>query len=121
GFAGIGALLGLGILWRTLRMFRPAVGAVIGVPFSPIEQPRLALLVQQIAKATNARMPDNIVLGLDPNFFATTAPMHTPTSRRLLTGQTLYLSLPLMRVLSLDEVKAVVGHELAHFSGSDTI
>lgn len=121
GLAGLGALLGLGILWRTLRMFRPAVGAVIGVPFSPIEQPRLALLVQQIAKATNARMPDNIVLGLDPNFFATTAPMHTPTSRRLLTGQTLYLSLPLMRVLSLDEVKAVVGHELAHFSGADTI
>jgi hypothetical protein len=26
-----------------------------------------------------------------------------------------------MRVLSLDEVKAVVGHELAHFSGADTI
>lgn len=121
GFAALGAVLGLGILWRTLRMFRPAVGAVIGVPFSPIEQPRLALLVQQIAKATNSRMPDNIVLGLDPNFFATTAPMHTPTSRRLLTGQTLYLSLPLMRVLSLDEVKAVVGHELAHFSGADTI
>lgn len=121
GLAAIGALLGLGILWRTLRMFRPAVGAVVGVPLSAIEQPRLALLVQQIAKTTNARMPDNIVLGLDPNFFATTAPMHTPTSRRLLTGQTLYLSLPLMRVLSLDEVKAVVGHELAHFSGSDTI
>lgn len=121
GVAALGALLGLGILWRTLRMFRPAVGAVVGVPFSPIEQPRLALLVQQIAKATHARMPDNIVLGLDPNFFATTAPMHTPTSRRLLTGQTLYLSLPLMRVLSLDEVKAVVGHELAHFSGSDTL
>lgn len=121
GFAAIGALLGLGILWRTIRMFRPAIGAVVGVPFSPIEQPRLALLVQQIAKATNARMPDNIILGLDPNFFATTAPMHTPTSRRLLHGQTLYLSLPLMRVLSLDEVKAVVGHELAHFSGADTI
>jgi Zn-dependent protease with chaperone function/uncharacterized tellurite resistance protein B-like protein len=121
GLAGIGLILGLGIMWRTVRMFRPAVSGVIGMPLSPIEQPRLALMVQQIAKATNARMPDNIILGLDPNFFATTAPMHTPTSRRLLTGQTLYLSLPLMRVLSLDEVKAVVGHELAHFSGSDTI
>ncbi|MGD9967656.1 MAG: M48 family metalloprotease [Hyphomonadaceae bacterium] len=121
GLAVIGLLLGVGILWRTVRMFRPAVGGVIGVPFSPIEQPRLALMVQQIAKATKARMPDNIILGLDPNFFATTAPMHTPTARRLLTGQTLYLSLPLMRVLSLEEVKAVVGHELAHFSGADTI
>jgi Zn-dependent protease with chaperone function/uncharacterized tellurite resistance protein B-like protein len=121
GLAAMGGLLGLGILWRTIRMFRPTVSGVIGVPFSPIEQPRLALLVQQIAKATNARMPDNIVLGLDPSFFATTAPTHTPTTRRLLTGQTLYLSLPLMRVLSLDEVKCVIGHELAHFSGSDTL
>jgi len=120
-FAGLGVLLGLSILWRTIRMFRPAISGVVGVPFSPIEQPRLALLVQQIAKSTGARMPDNIVLGLDTNFFATTAPVHTPTSRRLLTGQTLYLSLPLMRVLSLEEMKAVIGHELAHFSGSDTI
>jgi Zn-dependent protease with chaperone function/uncharacterized tellurite resistance protein B-like protein len=119
--AGFGALLGLTMLWRTIRMFRPAVSGVVGVPFSPIEQPRLALLVQQIARSTGARMPDNIVLGLDANFFATTAPVRTPTSPRLLTGQTLYLSLPLMRVLSLEEVKAVVGHELAHFSGSDTL
>lgn len=119
--AGFGVLLGLSILWRTIRMFRPAVSGVVGVPFSPIEQPRLALLVQQIAKTTGARMPDNIVLGLDTNFFATNAPVHTPTSRRLLMGQTLYLSLPLMRVLSLDEMKAVIGHELAHFSGADTL
>ena len=119
--AGFGVLLGLSILWRTIRMFRPAVSGVVGVPFSPIEQPRLALLVQQIAKTTGARMPDNIVLGLDTNFFATNAAVHTPTSRRLLMGQTLYLSLPLMRVLSLDEMKAVIGHELAHFSGADTL
>ena len=119
--AGFGAVLGLSILWRTIRMFRPAISGVVGVPFSPIEQPRLALLVQQIAKATGARMPDNIVLGLDTNFFATNAPVGTPTSRRLLMGETLYLSVPLMRVLSLDEVKAVIGHELAHFSGSDTM
>jgi Zn-dependent protease with chaperone function len=119
--AGFGALLGLSILWRTIRMFRPAVSGVVGVPFSPIEQPRLALLVQQIAKTTGARMPDNIVLGLDTNFFATNAPVHTPTSRRLLVGETLYLSLPLMRVLSLNEMKAVIGHELAHFSGADTL
>lgn len=120
-FAGIGALLGLSILWRTMRMFRPAAGGVIGIPLSPIEQPRLALMVQNIAKATGARNPDNIVLGLDTNFFATTAPIHLPVLRQPLTGQTLYLSLPLMRVLSLEEVRAVIGHELAHFSGSDTL
>jgi Zn-dependent protease with chaperone function/uncharacterized tellurite resistance protein B-like protein len=118
--AGIGALLGLSILWRSIRMFQPTVSGIIGAPLSAIEQPRLALLVQQIARAAGARNPDNIVLGLDTNFFATNAPIRTPTSPRLLTGQTLYLSLPLMRVMSLDEMKAVVGHELAHFSGADT-
>lgn len=118
--AGAGALFGLSIVWRTLGMFRHSVSGVVGVPLSAIEQPRLALLVQQIARSSGARPPDNIVLGLDANFFATNAHIHTPTSKRLLTGQTLYLSLPLMRVLSLEEMKAVVGHELAHFSGSDT-
>jgi len=119
--AGIGVALGASILWRTMRMFRPAATGVVGVPFAVIEQPRLARLVQSIAKDTGARMPDNIVLGLETNFFATTAPVFLPVLRRPLTGQTLYLSLPLMRVLSIDEVRAVVGHELAHFSGSDTI
>jgi Zn-dependent protease with chaperone function/uncharacterized tellurite resistance protein B-like protein len=120
-FAGIGALLGLAMLWRTLRMFHPAIAAVTCVPLPAVEQPRVALLVQQVARATGARPPDNIVVGLEPTFFATTAPVFTFTSDRLLLGQTLYLSLPLMRVLSLDEIKTVIGHELAHFSGRDTI
>ena len=37
-----------------------------------------------------------------------------------LTGRTMYLSLPLCRILTQDELRAVVAHELAHFHGADT-
>jgi Zn-dependent protease with chaperone function len=35
-------------------------------------------------------------------------------------NETLYLSLPLMRILSREELTAVIGHELGHFRGQDT-
>ena len=37
-----------------------------------------------------------------------------------LKGRTMFLSLSLCRILSLDEMKAVLGHELAHYKGLDT-
>ncbi len=37
-----------------------------------------------------------------------------------LSGQTMYLSLPLLRLLSKGELSAVIGHELEHFKGQDT-
>jgi Zn-dependent protease with chaperone function len=33
----------------------------------------------------------------------------------------LYLSLPLMRLLNINELRAVVGHGFSHFRGSDTV
>jgi Zn-dependent protease with chaperone function len=38
----------------------------------------------------------------------------------VVTGRTLYCSLPLARILTLPEFDAVIGHELGHFRGGDT-
>jgi len=37
-----------------------------------------------------------------------------------LEGETLHLSLPLARILTLEEIKGITGHELGHFRGADT-
>ncbi len=89
-------------------------------PVSFYEYPRLGLVVRDIAKKLNARMPDNVVIGLQPNFFATTSPVYTPYGKGPLKGQTLHLSLPLMSHFTEGELKAVIGHELGHFTGGDT-
>ena len=36
-------------------------------------------------------------------------------------GETFYISLPYLRVLTIQEFESIIGHELAHFSGQDTI
>ncbi len=125
--AGALAILGLGaagVLWvlltQSLAFFRVPKSFIAARPISLYEHPRLGLLIRDVAKRTGGRVPDNVVLGLEPTFFATSAPVQTPYLKTPLKGQTLHLSLSLMNLLSADELKAVVGHELGHFSGADT-
>lgn len=107
-------LRGLGVFFTRPKSF------VAARPVSFYEYPRLGLVVRDIAKTLKAKMPDNVVIGLDPTFFATSAPVYTPYGKGPLKGQTLYLSLPLMSHFTEGELKAVIGHELGHFSGGDT-
>lgn len=116
-----GAGVGFAVLWRALRMFRNAESRVIGVPLDPSAAPSIHGLVERISTKFKTDKPENIVVGFDPTFFATSAAIYTPVDKRPLRGETLYLSLPLLRMLSEEEVTSIVGHELAHFSGSDTV
>ncbi len=65
-----------------------------------------------------ARPPDAIVAGLEPNFYVTEANVICLDGK--LKGRTMFVSLPLCRILSLGEMRAVLGHELAHYKGLDT-
>ncbi len=119
----IGAVL-LGAAYAILRglavFFTRPKTYIAARPVTFYEYPRLGLVVRDIAKKLSAKMPDNVVIGLQPTFFATTAPVFTPYGKAPLKGQTLYLSLPLMSHFTEGELKAVIGHELGHFSGGDT-
>jgi Zn-dependent protease with chaperone function len=90
-------------------------------PITFYEYPRLGLILRDIAKTLKAKMPDNVVIGLQPTFFATSSPVYTPYGKSALKGQTLHLSLPLMGHFTEGELKAVIGHELGHFTGGDTL
>lgn len=112
--AAYAILRGLGVFFSRPKTY------IAARPVSFYEFPRLGLMVRAIAKTLRAKMPDNVVIGLQPTFFATSSPVFTPYGKGPLKGQTLHLSLPLMSHFTEGELKAVIGHELGHFSGGDT-
>lgn len=110
----------------------------LGIVVTANEQPALWEFVNTIATKLGAVPPKHIVLGLEPIFYITAADVELAGTSQwvggqtmksnvalsktihLITGETMFLSLPLMRTLSKDELGAVVGHELGHFQGMDT-
>jgi Zn-dependent protease with chaperone function/uncharacterized tellurite resistance protein B-like protein len=118
--SGFGALAALTVAWSAVRSFGPATIGVIGAPLTPMDEPRLMLMVRELSRAIGVKPPDHVVVGMDANFFVTRALVSVPGLARPLKGRTLFLSLPMMRGLSAGELKAVIAHELAHFANRDT-
>jgi Zn-dependent protease with chaperone function len=92
---------------------------VAGEIISEADAPTLWQRVREMAARLDTAAPDRIIVGILPNFFVTEHPVTLGSD--LHQGRTLYLSLPMLKVLAVDEADAVLGHELAHFSGQDTL
>src|SRR5262249_41710129 len=99
---------------------RRASTSVLGKTVPEEAEPQLWKFVRAIATRLGASPPHNIVMGLEPNFYVTSADVVVYPGANKQPNETLYLSLPLMRLLSYDELTAVIGHELGHFRGEDT-
>ncbi|MBL8551721.1 MAG: M48 family metalloprotease [Hyphomonadaceae bacterium] len=117
----IGAALAAFFLVRAiLSMTRPMVLPVLGKTVVAADAPTLTAFVASLAQRVGAPAPSTIVLGLEPTFFVTSACVHVIDANKPLTGETLFVSLPLARFFSKEEFAAVIGHELGHFRGHDT-
>lgn len=118
---GLGAIVGaFTMITAGLSISRRASALVIGKSLAREEQPRLWEFVTNLAQKLGAQPPRHVVIGLEPNFYVTSADVTVVPGSTTHRDETLYLSLPLMRILSRDELAAVVGHELGHFRGEDT-
>lgn len=121
GVAGLGALVGATEMLSALRSANTQHPQdVIARRMTRAAEPALWAYVDGVAEKLGARKPDHILVGFEPTFFATAAPTRVPECDEALEGETLYLSLPLMRLLTEGELRAVIAHELGHFRGRDT-
>lgn len=121
GAIGLGAVIGAFTMIRAgLSISRRASSLVMGKSLPREEQPKLWEFVTNLAQKLTAQPPRHVVIGLEPNFYVTSADVTVVPGSTTHRDETLYLSLPLMRILSRDELAAVVGHELGHFRGEDT-
>jgi Zn-dependent protease with chaperone function len=116
---GLGVLIAaVGIVRAAARVRLAARSTVFGRRLDPEKQPQLYDLVQGLAADVGTQPPDQIVAGLDPNFFVTEVQVESLDGTA--GGRTLYVSLPLSHILSVPELRAVLGHEMGHFRGDDS-
>jgi len=121
GAIGIGALIGaIRLISASTSLRQKLQTQVIGKRLLPGDAPKLYAFVRALAEKLGARSPENVIVGLDPNFFVTSADIALLGSNTLLHGESLFVSAPLARLLSHEEFAAVLGHELGHFRGGDT-
>lgn len=76
--------------------------------------------VEDLAQRLGALMPEQIVVGIQGGFFVTSGQISLQPENRIVEGRTLYIPLPWLTVMNRDESRAIISHELAHFSGEDT-
>lgn len=116
----VGLLVLGGVALLLLKIFERAKrnNTVEGECVAEADAPRLWKRIRHMAARLKTAPPDHIVAGIDTNFFVTEAPL--TVGGKQLQGRSLFVSIPLLRVLSVHEADAVLGHELAHFRGGDT-
>ena len=119
---GIGAFVGaFRLIQASFKLGSKQPHYVVGALLSKSTNPKIHDFVKDISTKLKATPPDNIVVGLEPNFYVTSSDVNVIGHDKMLSGETLFISLPLLRILSMEEFLAVIGHELGHFRGRDTI
>jgi Zn-dependent protease with chaperone function len=98
------------VAFSTIR--RPTL-TVIGLDLDVRGQQALVDEVTRVADAVGAEPPQHLVACLVP--WVSVTEVKVATLDGVASGRTLCLSLPLCRILSIDELRALLAHELAHF------
>jgi Zn-dependent protease with chaperone function len=112
--AGLAAFYAIWMLFKSPPSGNPIEGELV----TPGDAPLLWKAVQASAARVKTAAPDHIVAGIDTNFFVTE--VACIVQGRTIKGRTLFISIPLLRVLDRQEADAVLAHELAHLGGGDT-
>jgi heat shock protein HtpX len=111
GFCLIGAALILrGVLPRRDRFTPP------GPRLEEAQQPRLFGLLRAVADAAGQAMPTEVYLDPTLNAWVAERGGFLGVGGRRVMG----VGLPLLEVLTVDQLRAVLAHELGHYHGGDT-
>lgn len=119
-----GSFKALRNLWLALRVLEPRPVPLLAVPVAEADAPGLFALLRGLVGERQSVMPDAVAVGVARGFFVTALP-HTlygasvDDGARDTRGRMLHLPLAVLAALDLVELRTVLAHELAHFSGKD--
>ena len=91
--------------------------ASAGILLDPAEHPKMYELLAEVGRAVGSPAPDEIRVQAEPMCITVELRQFGISTQRRLV---LVLGLPELCVLSTQELKTILGHELAHFGRGDT-
>jgi len=119
GVAAVIAVVGIAMVVAAILKSPKSENSVEAVVLDRDSSAPLWAELTKICNQVGTSPPDQIIAGIDDNFYVTE---HSVTvDGRQFTGKTLYVSLPLLKQMDATEADAVLAHEMAHFSGNDTL
>lgn len=111
-----------GIFMALAGIIRALTGNTPFMPALMIDfetEPGLVAFIRDLCGHMDTRMPDSIVLHADANFLIQKGPVRVFNGEA--RGRVLALGLPVIGFISVNELRAILAHELAHFTGNDAI
>jgi Zn-dependent protease with chaperone function len=102
--------------WNTIQ---EAVVHCHAVKITKDQAPKLFNMIKDLSSKMKTAMPNNILLELGSNFFVTESKVQAFEGE--FKSRILCLSAPMLHILSPLELKAIIAHELAHFTGEDIV
>ncbi|NED98262.1 M48 family metalloprotease [Phytoactinopolyspora alkaliphila] len=116
--AGIVITLVAFALVRALIMVsRRQQAAQPGVEVTPEQEPELWRTVNELAEQVQTQAPDEIRIIPDVNAAVSE---DTKFLGLKATRRRMYIGMPLLITMTVDEMRSILGHELGHYSGSHT-
>ena len=125
-YAGValwGGYATLRALRRALRLFELRPVPLTGFAVSETDAPGLFALLKDLARERGTAVPETVIVGAREGFFVSALPRllagPTGTAPTATIGRILHL--PVAGLVALDpmELRTVLAHEFAHFSGDD--
>ena len=104
---------------RCFALFKSEDSVIEGRNITVQQAPEFWQWINQLAEQGQVIKPDNIVVGFFDCFYVTANSIILTNGERL-TGNTLYFPLTYASLMNQQEIAAVIGHELGHFTGEDT-
>lgn len=112
-------LCALSFLKGIIRPFVRESDPQIAYKIQLTNEPRIHSILSEMCERMKTTLPETILLHADPIFAVTrrTVDALNGKSRR----RTLIVGLPLLRRMAVNDFRAIVAHEFAHFTGMDTV
>lgn len=116
---GILALVAIAAVIKSMFMKLNNETVVEGTVIEQDASPALWQELSAICAKVDTEIPDQVIAGIDDNFFVTEQSL--TVGEKKYHGRSLFVSLSLLKQLNGKEADAVLAHEMAHFSGNDTL